>query len=65
LPEAGGDAAYYVNPSNANEIAEGMQKIFTDKSFAASMKEKSWQHAQNFTQRKCATAVMDVYKKLI
>ncbi|TMI63518.1 MAG: glycosyltransferase family 4 protein [Bacteroidetes bacterium] len=64
LPEAGGDAAYYVNPANADEIAEGMKRIFTDRSLAATMKEKGWQHAQNFTQQKCATAVMGVYQKL-
>ena len=28
LPEAGGDGAYYVNPNSAEEIAEGMKKIY-------------------------------------
>jgi glycosyltransferase involved in cell wall biosynthesis len=64
LPEAGGDAAYYVNPSNADEIAEGMKKIFADKSLAASMKEKGLLHAQHFTQQKCAAAVMEVYRRI-
>jgi glycosyltransferase involved in cell wall biosynthesis len=64
LPEAGGDAAYYVNPSSPEEIAAGMKKIFSDNSFAESMKQKGLQHAQNFTQQKCAGAVMNVYKKL-
>jgi glycosyltransferase involved in cell wall biosynthesis len=64
LPEAGGDAAYYVNPSSPEEIAAGMKKIFSDLSFAESMKQKGWQHAQNFTQQKCAAAVMSVYNKL-
>ncbi len=35
LPEAGGEGAYYVNPSSAEEIAEGMKKIYQDKDFAA------------------------------
>jgi len=26
--------------------------------------EKGWQHAQNFTQQKCAGEVMKVYEKL-
>jgi glycosyltransferase involved in cell wall biosynthesis len=64
LPEAGGDAAYYVNPNSAEEIAEGMKKIFTDQSFGAVLKEKGWQHAQHFTQQKCAAEVMKVYEKL-
>jgi len=64
LPEAGGNGAYYVNPNSAAEIAEGMKKILVDKSFAETMKQKGWQHAQNFTQQKCAAGVMEVYEKL-
>jgi glycosyltransferase involved in cell wall biosynthesis len=64
LPEAGGDGAYYVSPASAQEIAAGMKKIYSDKEFAATMIEKGWQHAQNFTPQKCAVSVMDVYKTL-
>ena len=65
LPEAGGAGAYYVNPNSAEEIAEGMKKIYNDKAFAEELKEKGWRHAQNFTQEKCATEVMKVYNSLI
>ena len=65
LPEAGGEGAYYVNPNNAQEIATAMKKIYTDKDFAETMKEKGWQHAQKFTQQKCADKVMKVYKSLL
>ena len=65
LPEAGGDGAYYVNPESAEEIAEGMKKICSDKTFANLLKEKGWAHAQKFSQQKCAATVMDVYKDLI
>lgn len=61
LPEAGGDGAYYVDPVSAEEIAEAMRKIYTDKNLADTMIEKGWAHAQHFTQEKCAKAVMDVY----
>ncbi len=64
LPEAGGDGAYYVSPASAEEIAAGMKKIYSDKEFAATMIKKGWQHAQNFTQQKCAASVMDVYKTI-
>ncbi len=64
MPEAGGDGAYYVDPASPEEIAQGMKKIYSDKLFADTMKEKGWQHAQNFTPQKCAAAVMDVYKSL-
>ena len=64
LPEAGGEGAYYVNPLSAEEIAAGMKRIYTDKQFAASMIEKGWQHAQNFTPHKSAESVMNVYKSV-
>jgi len=64
LPEAGGEGAYYVNPNNAEEIAAGMKRIYDDKMFADELREKGWQHAQNFTQQKCAGEVIDVYNKL-
>lgn len=64
LPEAGGEGAYYVNPVISEEIAGGMKRIFEDKNLADSLREKGWQHAQNFTQQKCADAVMEVYKSL-
>lgn len=64
LPEAGGDAAYYVDPLNVEEIAEGMKKIFFDHQLCENMKQKGWLHAQNFKPQKCAASVMDVYKSL-
>ncbi len=65
LPEAGGNAAYYINPLRPEEIATGMKKIFFDTTVAADMKEKGWQHANLFTQQRCAEGVMDVYKSLL
>jgi glycosyltransferase involved in cell wall biosynthesis len=64
LPETAGDAALYVNPSIAEEIAAAMTKIYGDKALQNDLTQKGWQHAQNFTQQKCAHAVMDVYKEL-
>ncbi|HEX6847430.1 MAG TPA: glycosyltransferase family 1 protein [Chitinophagaceae bacterium] len=64
LPEAGGDGAYYVDPNSAEEIAEGMKTIYADGSYTEALKEKGWQHAQNFTQQKCAARIMKVYESL-
>ena len=47
-----------------DEKASGMKKIYSDKEVAATLKEKGWQHAQNFTQQKCADTVMNVYKSI-
>ncbi|HEY6506174.1 MAG TPA: glycosyltransferase family 1 protein [Chitinophagaceae bacterium] len=64
LPEAGGEGAYYVNPGSAEEIVEAMKRIYFDKDLAATMIEKGWKHAQNFTQHRCAGSVMEVYKSV-
>ncbi len=64
LPEAGGDAAYYIDPFKPGEIAIAMKKIFYDEQLRETMKQKGILHAQNFTQQKCAEAVMNVYKSL-
>ena len=63
LPEAGGPGAHYVNPANADEIAAGMMKIINDAAYADELRTKGWGHAQEFTQQKCAAAVIDVYNK--
>lgn len=65
LPETGGDAAYYVNPSSPNEIAEAMKNLFEDVRLRHSMIIKGWEHAQNFTLEKCTASVMQVYKKIL
>ena len=64
MPEAGGNGAYYVDPSSAEQIAAGMKKISVDEAFANHLKETGWLHALQFTQRKCADEVMKVYGEL-
>jgi hypothetical protein len=41
-----------------------MMKIFNDTAYANELRSKGWLHAQEFTQQKCAAAVIDVYKKV-
>jgi glycosyltransferase involved in cell wall biosynthesis len=64
LPETGGTAAYYVDPENANEIADAMEKILYDESLRNKMQAEGILHAQNFTFEKCTRSVMEVYKIL-
>lgn len=64
LPEAGGPGAYYVDPNSAEEIATGMKKIYSDKTFTDAMREKGWQHALNFSPDKYAGNMMNIYKSV-
>lgn len=64
LPEAGGDAAFYVDPSKPDEIAAQMRIILTNPLLVEQQVQKGWAHAQKFTNPKCAEAVMNVYRQL-
>ena len=64
LPEVGGDAAYYVNPADEEEIAEGMRRIYNDTALADSMREKGWNHALKSSPEKYAASMMDIYKSV-
>lgn len=65
LPEAGGDAAYYVDPGSNEQIAEAMLKIYSDQGLRMKMINAGRQHVQNFTLEKCTETVMDVYQKIL
>lgn len=64
LPEAGGDAAYYVDPMSVDEIANAMQQVADDETLRASMKEKGLVHAGTLTTKAFAERTMGVYMKL-
>jgi glycosyltransferase involved in cell wall biosynthesis len=65
LPETGGDAAYYVDPYDPAQIAEGLIQLATNDALVKTMVEKGYAHAQNFTPQKGAAAVMQVYLRLL
>lgn len=64
MPEAGGDAAVYIDPFDFESLAEKMEEICNNKKLATSIGEKGWIHAQHFTPYKTALNVVEVYKKL-
>jgi glycosyltransferase involved in cell wall biosynthesis len=65
LPEAGGEGAFYVDPSRPEEIAQQMKRILSDPSFVQQQVEKGWQHAQYFSNHNTAARVMKVYEQLV
>lgn len=62
--ETAGNAALYVNPLDPATIADAMKEVAGNPRLVAEMREKGWQHAQQFTPEKCAAAMMEVYKKI-
>ncbi|MFZ1528469.1 MAG: glycosyltransferase family 1 protein [Ferruginibacter sp.] len=64
MPETGGNAVLYADPFDEEQFAAHLLNIANDKALANELKEKGRLHAQNFTQEKCAAAVMNVYNSL-
>jgi glycosyltransferase involved in cell wall biosynthesis len=65
LPETGGNAAFYVDPSSAEEISQALVRITEDENLREDMIGKGTAHAQNFTLERCTRNLMDIYKKII
>ena len=65
LPETGGDAAYYVNPADTDELANALIKVAGDEALRQSMITKGRLHAEHFSPKTCAGSVMNVYQKLL
>jgi glycosyltransferase involved in cell wall biosynthesis len=65
MPETGGDAALYVSPFDIISMANAMHEIVNNENLRNEMIATGKIHAQQFTQQKCAEAVMNVYQKLL
>lgn len=64
MPEAGGDAALYINPSHPEEIAAAIRRILEDPSFKKEMKEKGWQNAERFRAKTYAQTLLNIYQNV-
>ncbi len=65
LEEAGGDAAIYVNPDDARQLAEAVNAILSGSLPVGEMIEKGEAHAARFKNLDMASALMEVYQKTI
>lgn len=64
LPEVGGEAARYVDPTNAEAIAGEMRMIIQDAEWSAKLGRASLARASLFTNSRCAGQVMSVYQEI-
>jgi len=65
LPEAGGDAALYVNPDSYAEIADCMLKILKGGEEVQNMIKKGFVHAEKFSNKNCAEQVIKTYQAIM
>ena len=54
LPEVAGDAAYFINPYNTFEIAEGLERILQEKELHNFLADKGREHTKKFQWKQTA-----------
>lgn len=65
LREIAGNSAIFVNPHDADGIANAMIKVLNNKNIKKDFKENDQKQIKNFDWEKCARETMEVYKKII
>jgi glycosyltransferase involved in cell wall biosynthesis len=64
FPEAGGDAACYINPNDPLSIAEGIKLILGSKDLQQEMIEKGLEKVKEFHIDRTSKKMMDLYKSI-
>ncbi|MBI4098005.1 MAG: glycosyltransferase family 4 protein [Candidatus Levybacteria bacterium] len=64
LPEAGGDAALYVDPKNVQDIYEKMKKLLSDDDLKKELIEKGYKQAKKFSWEKSARQTLAVLEEV-
>jgi glycosyltransferase involved in cell wall biosynthesis len=64
MPEVGGDACIFIDPTNVEEISAAINFIYYNLELAAEIKTKAMHQIQKFNPQKMSEKMMDVYKSL-
>lgn len=64
LPEIAGDAVFYVDAYNVENIAYGIERVLKDKKLQGELIEKGYQNLKKFSWEKTAEETLKVYRKV-
>lgn len=64
LPEVAGDAAYFVDPHDAEGLVEAMDRVNTDRGLRDELIQKGLDRAAQFTWKRTAQETLDVFKRV-
>lgn len=64
MPEAGGDAAEYFDPTDVSDMAMVIDKVVSDKILQEKMIKKGSDHLKNFSWDKSAEKVIEIFESL-
>ena len=65
LPEVAGDAAYLVDPLDAEALKDAMNRVITHPELSKNLAEKGYLRASQMTWESCAKKTLDVYRNCI
>jgi glycosyltransferase involved in cell wall biosynthesis len=65
IPEIAGDAALIVDAHSTQAIADGLLRMAADSSLRASLREKGFRQAENFTWEKTVQTALDTISRLV
>jgi len=65
LPEVCGDAAYYVNPYDINDIARGIQTVVNDEKLQKELIEKGLNRVKLFSWEKSARKILKIFEEVL
>lgn len=65
LPEVCGDAAYYVNPADENQIANGIIDVLTNKDLKLRLIEKGLERIQLYSWNRTASDHLRIIKRIL
>lgn len=63
--ETAGAGGHYVDVADPQAIARGVEELLGDSALYKRLASEGYRHAQRFSQRDCAKAMNDIYKRLI
>jgi glycosyltransferase involved in cell wall biosynthesis len=64
IPEVGGDAAIYVDPSNVSEIEEAVVRLCNDPLLQSQLRIRGRMRAKQFSWEKAASETLEVYRRV-
>ena len=65
LEEVAGEGAFYVDAYDAENIAKGIEKVFSDDKLQQELSKKGLLNAKRFSWKKTAEETLSVYKKVL
>jgi glycosyltransferase involved in cell wall biosynthesis len=65
MPEAAGDAAILVSPTDVEAIADGLMRLYTDSALRADLQVRGYAQAARFTWGRAAEELLAVYERLL